>query len=43
LKIKLISMAKNFRILLDLLEGKVSTKEVEDLRKFLKSIENEEN
>ena len=36
-------MAKNFRILLDLLEGKVSTKEVEDLRKFLKSIENEEN
>lgn len=29
-------MAKNFR---DLLEGKVSKKEVEDLRKFLKSIE----
>ncbi len=34
-------MAKNFRILLDLLEGKASKKEVEDLRKFLKSIENE--
>ena len=33
-------MAKNFRVLLDLLEGKASTKEVEDLRKFLKSIEN---
>ena len=32
-------MAKNFRILLDLLEGKASKKEVEDLRKFLKSIE----
>ena len=32
-------MAKNFRVLLDLLEGKASTKEVEDLRKFLKSIE----
>ncbi|QLH03996.1 hypothetical protein C5F49_00665 [Nitrosopumilus oxyclinae] len=36
-------MAKNFRILLDLLEGKASTKEVEDLRKFLKSIENGSN
>jgi hypothetical protein len=36
-------MAKNFRILLDLLEGKASTKEVEDLRKFLKSIENGNN
>jgi len=34
-------MAKNFRVLLDLLEGKASAKEVEDLRKFLKSIENE--
>jgi len=33
-------MAKNFRVLLDLLEGKASAKEVEDLRKFLKSIEN---
>lgn len=32
-------MAKNFRVILDLLEGKASTKEVEDLRKFLKSIE----
>ena len=32
-------MAKNFRVLLDLLEGKASTKEVEELRKFLKSIE----
>ena len=32
-------MAKNFRVLLDLLEGKASNKEVEDLRKFLKSIE----
>lgn len=36
-------MAKNFRVLLDLLEGKASTKEVEDLRKFLKSIENGNN
>jgi len=36
-------MAKNFRIMLDLLEGKASTKEVEDLRKFLKSIENGDN
>jgi hypothetical protein len=36
-------MAKNFRILLDLLEGKASTKEVEELRKFLKSIENGKN
>jgi len=36
-------MAKNFRVLLDLLEGKASTKEVEDLRKFLKSIEDEKN
>jgi hypothetical protein len=36
-------MARNFRILLDLLEGKASTKEVEDLRKFLKSIENGNN
>ena len=36
-------MAKNFRILLDLLEGKASTKEVEDLRKFLKSIESGNN
>ena len=34
-------MARNFRILLDLLEGKASTKEVEELRRFLKSIENE--
>ena len=32
-------MARNFRILLDLLEGKASAKEVENLRKFLKSIE----
>jgi hypothetical protein len=32
-------MAKNFRVLLDLLEGKASTKEVEELRRFLKSIE----
>ena len=36
-------MAKNFRVLLDLLEGKASTKEVEELRKFLKSIEDEKN
>ncbi len=36
-------MAKNFRVLLDLLEGKASTKEVEDLREFLKSIENGNN
>lgn len=36
-------MAKNFRVLLDLLEGKASTKEVEDLRKFLKSIESGNN
>ena len=36
-------MAKNFRIMLDLLEGKASTKEVEDFRKFLKSIENGNN
>ena len=36
-------MAKNFRVLLDLLEGKASKKEVEDLRKFLKSIENGKN
>jgi hypothetical protein len=36
-------MAKNFRVLLDLLEGKASTKEVEELRKFLKSIENGKN
>jgi amino acid permease len=36
-------MARNFRILLDLLEGKASTKEVEDLRKFLKSIESGDN
>ena len=36
-------MARNFRILLDLLEGKASEKEVEDLRKFLKSIENGNN
>ena len=36
-------MARNFRILLDLLEGKASTKEVEDLRKFLKSIESGKN
>ena len=33
-------MAKNFRIILDLLEGKASKKEVEEFRKFLKSIEN---
>ena len=32
-------MAKNFRIMLDLLEGKASSSEVENLRKFLKSIE----
>jgi hypothetical protein len=36
-------MAKNFRVLLDLLEGKASTKEVDELRKFLKSIENGKN
>ena len=36
-------MAKNFRVLLDLLEGKASTKKVEDLRKFLKSIESGKN
>jgi len=36
-------MAKNFRVILDLLEGKASTKEVEELRKFLKSIENGKN
>ena len=36
-------MAKNFRVLLDLLEGKASTKEVEELRIFLKSIENGKN
>ena len=36
-------MARNFRILLDLLEGKASEKEVEDLRKFLKSIESGNN
>ena len=36
-------MAKNFRVILDLLEGKASTKEVEDLRKFLKSIESGNN
>jgi len=36
-------MAKNFRVLLDLLEGKASTKEVEELRKFLKLIENGKN
>ena len=36
-------MAKNFRIMLDLLEGKASTKEVEDFRKFLKSIESGNN
>ncbi len=36
-------MAKNFRIMLDLLEGKASAKEVEDFRKFLKSIENGNN
>tara|TARA_B110000438_G_C15354727_1_gene453667 strand:+ start:82 stop:468 length:387 start_codon:yes stop_codon:yes gene_type:complete len=36
-------MAKNFRVLLDLLEGKASTKEVEELRRFLKSIENGKN
>ena len=36
-------MAKNFRVLLDLLEGKASTKEVEELRKFLKSIEDGKN
>ena len=36
-------MAKNFRIMLDLLEGKASTKEVEDLRKFWKSIESGNN
>ena len=36
-------MAKNFRIMLDLLEGKVSAKEVEDFREFLRSIKNENN
>lgn len=36
-------MAKNFRIMLDLLEGKASAKEVEDFRKFLKSIESGNN
>ncbi len=36
-------MAKNFRIILDVLEGKASAKEVEDLRKFLKSIEEGKN
>ena len=36
-------MAKNFRVLLDLLEGKASTKEVEELRKFLKLIEDGKN
>ena len=36
-------MAKNFRVILDLLEGKASTKEVDDLRKFLKSIESGNN
>ena len=36
-------MAKNFRIMLDLLESKASAKEVEDFRKFLKSIENGNN
>jgi len=34
-------MAKNFRVMLDLLEGKASKTEVENLRKFLKSIEDE--
>jgi len=36
-------MAKNFRIMLDLLEGKASKTEVEDLRKFWKSIEDDKN
>ena len=36
-------MAKNFRVLLDLLEGKASIKEVEELRKFLKLIEDGKN
>ena len=36
-------MAKNFRIMLDLLEGKVSSKEVENFREFLKSIKNKNN
>lgn len=36
-------MAKNFRIILDLLEGKASAEEVEEFRKFLKSIERGEN
>ncbi len=36
-------MAKNFRIMLDLLEGKISAKEVENFREFLKSIKNENN
>jgi len=36
-------MAKNFRVLLDLLEGKASKKEVEDLRKFLKFSVNGKN
>ena len=41
LKVVLVLMAKNFRIILDLLEGKASAVEVEEFRKFLKSIENE--
>jgi len=36
-------MAKNFRVLLDLLEVKASIKEVEDFRKFLKLIESGNN
>ena len=36
-------MAKNFRIILDLLEGKASTEEVKEFRKFLKSIEDGKN
>lgn len=36
-------MAKNFRIILDLLEGKASTEKVKEFRKFLKSIEDGKN
>jgi hypothetical protein len=33
-------LAKNFRVILDLLEGKASKDEVDNLRKFLRDIEN---
>lgn len=36
-------MAKNFRIILELLEDKASTEEVKELKKFLKSIEDGKN